>query len=468
MRYGTRAVVTAAVALAAGVGLAAYAFLGAYANKVETARKELAKSLLFRFSPAEVIAGELTSSKGSFRFERAGLSWSIISPIKTGGDSQAIRRIIESVASLTATSFIEVTATETEARYGLDEPEARITFELATGQEASLAIGIKNDFDGRVYVKSSQLHAIGLSDPAIVTTLSVSLYDLRDKSLVDLDPGAVDRLSLEGDGKLVYALERMGSRWSFKTALDEPTRPADSTVVTRLIDTVATARAAAFSDDSGSDEVLHAFGLDEPAFVVRVETHAGTTTLLLGEIQDATSQRLYAKVSGRPSIAELPSSFVDDLRKSPADLEDRRLLGFDETKVARLQITRKSSTLILERTSSGWVTSDRRVGRARELDGIIHAASTLAARRFDTTDPTAPDLSRNGLEPPVGAIELDDSAGASLGRLRIGRTSRQTLTETYVFVDGSRRIAVVATEELPPLPETLTDLLEAPVLDAGP
>jgi hypothetical protein len=127
-------------------------------------------------------------------------------------------------------------------------------------------------------------------------------------------------------------LEKDNSGWQMKQP--KPLR-VDSEAVSSLVSSFTGLTWDRLVEDKAAD--LSAFGLQQPAVKVTVN---GKQSLLIGD-ETPTGGGVFAKLEGDPRVFSISSGTKSSLDKSWKELQDKRLLTFDEGKLTRVELAGK-------------------------------------------------------------------------------------------------------------------------------
>jgi hypothetical protein len=148
---------------------------------------------------------EITRGKETLRLEKNGTSWQITQPAKMPADSSAVENILFAITNLTASSFDD---DDTAADAGLVKPRIAVWFSDAapstqpTTAPTTRPSGTTIRLGGYENVTEKNILASVDNGPIIVVAASTidsfrkTALDLRDKSVVDIDPDRVEGFTL--------------------------------------------------------------------------------------------------------------------------------------------------------------------------------------------------------------------------------------------------------------------------------
>lgn len=129
---------------------------------------------------------------------------------------------------------------------------------------------------------------IGSGVPDAFVRADWSLW--RDPTLFDASAASTQALSIR-TGTHRVRVERTARGW----AITEPFAiEADASEIERTIGVLSGLRAASFDDSAPGDELT---GLNEPAAMIRVETSAGTRTLEVGGVVEASGNMRFGRIT---------------------------------------------------------------------------------------------------------------------------------------------------------------------------
>src|SRR5207249_1259048 len=145
---------------------------------------------------------------------------------------------------------------------GLDPPRALLTLGLASSQTPlTLALGDSSPVGGSYFALLPGGQGVAVVSAGLGDLEKKELVNLRDKSLLSLDPWKVKRLKIER-GKETVLLQKPDEGWK----LDQPVEaPADGPTVTDLLSALERLRATTFETELPTAADLRRSGLEPPA-----------------------------------------------------------------------------------------------------------------------------------------------------------------------------------------------------------
>ena len=239
--------------------------------------------------------------------------------------------------------------------------------------------------------------------------------------------------------------------------------PADADKVRLLLDRLTYLTASAFVTDT--PQGLAVYGLDNPRLTVTVEragraprgtetapttgpgtqpatAQAGLTyTLALGA---TVGQKVYAKLSGSPTVLQLPGSLLEELQPALASLRERHVLHVEAAAVRGIDLDLPQGRTVLIGQDDRWRMELPFAGPANwaAVSVLLERLESLQAEGF--IDDTA--VAAYGLASPRGTITLHLAGGGPTAPLLIGGPSPSG-DMTFVKSADQNSIATLRTSD---------------------
>ncbi len=199
-----------------------------------------------RIPAGEVSAIRATGSDMSVGLRRDGESWRLTDPVDAAADSTTVARVLEDLSALELRSVVS-TNPERYGRYGVDSTGTEIDVVWEAGR-LTLVVGENGPDFGSNYVRLSDDEAVYLSAGRLQLPENVDGW--RDKTIVDLPPERVSRVSVHGPGQS-YALQRQESEWQLTE--DASPSTADSAAAIRYLERFNPLQADGFLESVPAD-----------------------------------------------------------------------------------------------------------------------------------------------------------------------------------------------------------------------
>lgn len=167
---------------------------------------------VLKFDKENVDKLDLKVPKGHYVVTKTGDAWVIISPVHKKADKIEVEKVLNKVKNARVRKFVVENAASL-AKYGLSRPQYVFTVFLKPNQsKKTLFIGKKVDKDN-VYAKDDSRNPI-MSIPKIVPEgLNVSLYDLRDKKILNFKRDDLSKIELIYPDSTIICQKDTSDNW---------------------------------------------------------------------------------------------------------------------------------------------------------------------------------------------------------------------------------------------------------------
>ncbi|MFI5336108.1 MAG: DUF4340 domain-containing protein [Opitutales bacterium] len=358
------------------------------------------------------------------RLRRDGPRWVFETPIVARADKGKVDTTINALNALQVKRFLEGSASDLE-RTGLATPSLRITLEgnarretllLGTAVAAPAASG-PPAAAAEYYAKLEDKPAIFITTvPAdILERLRSAQETLRDPHILDFDPGTVTALTVAAPGQPELNLQRVESAqgaasWQIvvrSTAGQAPqTLPAESAVVTGLLQKLQLLSAGKFLSDAPGASDLEGYGFNRPERELTLSLSTGggphgtdASTLVL-QIGVTPGQRgtAAARIANAPYLYQIDPEVLELTPVLPRHYRQRLLRELPEgAHLTGLKLSElPANTVLLDAnhpvalTPEIFATLDRPEKFRQALGTLVTQLRALRAREF-TADGFNPD-----------------------------------------------------------------------------
>ena len=330
--------------------------------------------------------------------EKRNGAWFVTHPIEANADPQEIEDILSELRVLQVSTF-EADGTDANVRvalekFGLDNP--RIQMKLTDGNNTyTLDIGSEvpseNGIQRNVYVKSLHQEAIYTVNDVIYDLLNKSVFDLRDKRVIDFQRTDTIRIAIKQNQETTVCTKNYDNTWELQTSTGRGrvTQPvqADAKAVDDLLFGIDSLEAAAFVDDPVKN--LASYGLASPSIEVAF-TQRGEEKPAVLHIGDYTTDgTVYVKAEQSDQVARAKRVLIDKIAMGAAWLRDKQVLNFHIDDVIRLTLHGEES-LTCQRLGTNWrlTAPVKEEANNAEVNAIIYELDDLMADAFVRNDPS--------------------------------------------------------------------------------
>ena len=220
--------------------------------------------------------------------------WMIMQPVTARADSPAVRTLLTNLQELSIDRVV-TSSTDRLASYGLDTGAVEVSINWADQQE-TLVVGDPGTGSASRYVQIGDDARILMSDGNVRAETGVDAW--RNKTVLAIAPGAIQRISVSGPGGDYQVSEQMGS-WQVSSSSGGGSAAVDSAQARRWIDRFSTLRATGIVTDARGSNVR-----ENATHTVTIATAGGQTSELYLQKSD---QQVRAVTGAGDTVYELPA-----------------------------------------------------------------------------------------------------------------------------------------------------------------
>ncbi|MXV82949.1 DUF4340 domain-containing protein [Candidatus Poribacteria bacterium] len=392
--------------------------------------------------------------------EKRDGTWRVTHPIKAKADTQEIEDILSELRLLQVSTFeADQADADTPAQLektGLDTP--RIQIELTDGNNThALDIGAEvppeNGTPRHVYVKSVHQHAIYTVSDDIYQLLSTSVFDLRDKRIIDFQRTDTIRIEIRQGQETTVCSKNRNNVWELQTPTGKV--KADAQAVDDLLFGVDSLEAAGFVDNPAKN--LASYGLASPSIAVAF-TQRGQEKPAVLRIGDATKDgTVYVKAEQSDQVARVERGLIDKIALGAAWLRDKQILNFHIDDAIRFTLHGEES-LTCQRLGTNWrLTSPvKEEANNTEVNAIIYELDDLRADTYVPSEPALTDAV-TGFSTPQLQITVE-LRNRKVYTLQVGNQTEASGRFYARLQHEPNLIFLLNAERVPKLKTTLTRL----------
>jgi len=290
-------------------------------NERKTAADKEAKRL-FRVAGESLDAVELHPKGQKSIVLKKEDRWKILEPVRAEADRTAVDDLVSTLGKLESEREV-IAAAQDLTPYGLADPSLKVRFH---SQETwlELLVGDKNPAGSGYYVKKGDRPEVFLIAHSDWGPLSRGVNDLRRKQLFTFEAEKIVGLRLAWQDGSIVDVKKQDKPPGWEIA-GEPRVSVKESKVQNAVEQVQWLRARDFPREGRWD--LKAHGLDSPFLRVDLDLGEGRTVFLLVGQKDKEAKRVPAYSSELGAVAWIEASLLNELPKTPRDLEDRSVVG---------------------------------------------------------------------------------------------------------------------------------------------
>lgn len=379
---------------------------------------------IFKFSPGEIATLRLqVGDQSEIRCERQVPSnsdatgeasqWKMVQPVTAEADARAIEDILSALGSLRTIVF-EADGDYNPGHYGLAQPKIAITLHTSVDDQIQeLQIGSDTETPGRIYVTNPKHRAVYAVNKEIYTKLNKTVFDLRDKRVIDFQRTATHRFTLrQGDSKIVCE-KNVDGEWEITAPI---TLKADGEAIDNLLFGVDALRAVAFVDDQPKN--LQPYGLELPSIEASfIAPDAEPAVLLVGKMKD---DNIYVKAQNTAPVLLVKKELLDLVGMGIAGLRGKQIFDFEADAATKIVLRHGAVNLICQKQGTSWRLTQPVQEQANNgaVRSIILEVNRLTVEAFLTVPPPERSTGFDALEVQL-IVTLKDRTehGLEIGKL---------------------------------------------------
>jgi hypothetical protein len=353
----------------------------------EEARKE-ADKVLHDFDRDDVQAVEIESESGHVRLEKVGEQWRLRLPLDFPADSSTVSSTLGSLANLTADRRMAVEEIE-PAEYGLDDPTAEVTLEMAGGGERTIAVGDELPLGSKRAILIDGGDEVIIASGWFVNDLEREIDDWRSRDVIDFLEDDVASIDIEAGTDAIRAA-RVDDRWQLLRPLEDL---ADDDHLGGLISDLRSMRIEEFLDDAAD---LGEIGLDLPEYSITVVRSDGGEPLRLdlGDTREGDSGTEVACRRGDGAVFWASERVLTRLSKAPVLWRAKKVMPFETWDVQEVRITTPEESANLIHEDGLWHFEDDSEADLAKVQERLRSLAGLEATDYDLMTPMTNEMGR--------------------------------------------------------------------------
>lgn len=371
--------------------------LGAYIYFVESGRDPLAddRETLLDIDPDAVDEISITAADGTLtRLTRTDDAWQIVEPVAADADETQVTSLLSALDALRIERVVDESPASVDA-YGLAPPQATVAFRTTgAGETSSLHLGNRTPTGADLYAQVEGSPRLLLIAAYVETQIVRTAFDLRDKTILALDAGSIETVTLDASGADPVRLTKSGIDWRLEAPV---AAPADSSGVDAIVNAAAQARMQSVAAEQAPAD-LSPFGLDRPRAIARFGAEGAEATLAFGA--DAGEGRVFARDVDRPLVFTVDQALFDRLTPAVDDLRIHDIFAMRSFTATGLDLSLAGQTFSFTKDVPAADGADRPVAdtwsmtqpEARDVEtpAITAVLNGLAGLRAETFVSRAP------------------------------------------------------------------------------
>ncbi len=318
--------------LAVMVGIA---YWDDHRTEADKAKKDQENRVL-PFKTEDVVSLEVVNSQAnpqSFALSKENGLWKVTAPFAYAADSEGVDRLVKILADAKFERSFDANG-KAVANFGLDRPQLVYKAKDKGGKTYEFDIGAKAPTGYSSFAQTEDKAHVLVINQYIVTAANKTLSDFRDRSVGVPPAKDMQAVDITFAGRPTLSLKAQGKDWQVTapTALK-----ADPTETAKLLNGWERVRVLEFLDSPGPAlrKALTETGKGTREYVkAHFQTAKGGFDLRLLE----NNGKLYTKLPGADSFAEIDKKQIDELARTPNDLQDKTMFAYTSADVDSVTI----------------------------------------------------------------------------------------------------------------------------------
>ena len=275
-----------------------------------------------------------------------GGEWELTAPVVARADATEVSSITSRLASLEVNRVVSEEPMDLEP-FGLSAPAVQVSFRADDDEaEHRLLIGKTTPTGTDRYAKLESSDRIIMVASNLDSAFRKTSFDLRDKTILDIEALDVDRLEVDIDGSTI-AFTKDGGDWR----IAEPWEVrADYGTVQGLVGRLSSGQMRSVVTENPTDDGDDDFGLSDPAAVATVQVGSATASLRLGSAAPGGAR--YAQDASRALVFTVDESLGVDIERGAAEYRDKNLFEFRPFNARRIAVAGPDVTATFEKIAS--------------------------------------------------------------------------------------------------------------------
>jgi hypothetical protein len=359
-------------------------------KRPSTRESSAAKFRVVDFDRDEIDRIVLTNNDERIELAKKQGSWFLTAPLQDRADSSLAYTLLDAVLDLRPVAVLNEEKNEVDTKsFGVNKSSMRLQL-LGKGAPPELLLGKNAAVEGQVYLGLANSNRVYVVAADLKNLVSKKTDDFRDRSLIDLQPAQVARLSIQnGEGEI--ELKRENAHWQ----IERPIRArANDALIATLVGQILKLQAKGFVAEKDQARLGEPFG----TVSLFPESDEAPARLSLIEAPDLPD-KVYAKLSTRNSPVILDKIVAGLFKAKPNDLRDKSLLRLNLDMVDRIRIEPAGKPkMLLARQQEDWLLDSKRVD-AKMMSSLLKYL--LGQKVVSFVADTASDLEKYGLKTPA-------------------------------------------------------------------
>jgi hypothetical protein len=407
----------------------------------------------------DVTRVEITNESDNTVLNKTAAGWQIIAPVNDRADVRVVDSLLDNIQFLRRDDTISNLGKGEKKQkrlkdFGLLKPHLKLVWQTKN-RRSTIEFGADTAVEGTCYVRTEGSDVVFVTGNELKNLVSKRSNAFRDHQITPFLTAQIDRVIVHqaaGDIELV----RQQNGWQIVRPIKAR---ADDDIVNAALEKINATPILDFvesetvpnTDTENSGRSISLFSGDE-----KVEIFCGSPV-------PNQPNKIYLRVSSRPSLLLVTDSFAQTINIKPNQLRDRRIARLNSDIIDRIRIDQTGvASVLLARHEAHWeiVSEQNAPANAEIVNRLIATLNGSDVQEFISD--TATDLSRYGLDAPAlrigfSSFASDNTAESGAGEepiatLAIGKSDKNAYyarieEEPYVFSISEQTVNSLPTRD---------------------
>ena len=277
---------------------------------------------VLHFNKDQVRSFNFKNGGETYSFAKEGSDWALTKPLEAKADNSTVNAILNKI-DFGRIKTVEAEQAASLSKYKLTDPQYKI--EIFSGPELAKSTVSFSRLDGNTaYGKDEVRPHIFTVDSTFIKPFKKSLFDFRDKDLVDFNKPAINRINLLNGSELLMFSKDTSDRWQI--ASGEPVKNYKINDLLTALDNMK----------------VDAFVAEKPAYLMpyelanpkkKIELFAGDSKEVELEFGKVKNDQMYVRIVPSGRLVALKQDKLDKVLLTMKDVFDPTAAMVDSSKV---------------------------------------------------------------------------------------------------------------------------------------
>jgi len=241
--------------------------------------------------------------------------WGLSSPANVRADKYKSKAVVLNLTPLKANKIIEENVKDLE-KYGLDKPVV-VTVKTSDGEEKVVEFGKKTLTGENYYARMKGEDTVYTVSDYYGGKLVIDLNYITDRNLFTIKAEDITNFTLFRDGQIAFSVYKgEDSSWLLSSPVEGS---VDASKLQPVLEKVVGISANEYIDKS--PEKLVEYGLDNPRYVIEIQTASATDKIFVGKDKDK-GNTAYGMLESNGNVFILPLNSLNFVDKPLKDVID--------------------------------------------------------------------------------------------------------------------------------------------------